>query len=253
MTWRPDRFDPTRKGMTRHAPTYLVALLALLSSLVATRPCGAGEVGLSFAGSGRAYFVPRAFFANVFDNWTNAPNWGTNLTVGVTGLTVFDPELVVELGSLALPEGNYRLKDSATWRTVRVNLDLVQVSVALRLRFDWTPWQGLHAGLAVGGGVARLFGQAESREVLPGCQEPVGECGAWDDVATHRLGFADQVLPVVVALGHVGYELWPGWQAVVEGGLQNLPFVGVALRYQLGVMNHAPTRPPRSVDARWQP
>jgi len=210
-----------------------VTRLLVLLALLAASPARGSDPGLSVAASGRAYFVPRAFFANVFENWTNAPSWGTNLTVGVTGLTVFDPELVVEIGSLALPEGNFRLKDSATWRTVRANLDLIQLSVAVRLRFDWAVWRGLHLGLAVGGGVASLFGDAETREVLPGCKEPVGECGAWDEVATHRLGFADQVLPVIIALGHVGYEVWPGWQAVVEGGLQNLPFVGVAVRYQV--------------------
>lgn len=203
----------------------------VLALLLASWPASAADLGLSFAASGRAYFIPQAFFANVFENWTNAPNWGTNLTFGLTGLTVFDPEVVVELGSLALPEGNFRLKDSATWRTVRANLDLLEVTVAARLRFDWVVWRDLHLGVAVGGGVATLFGKAETREVLPGCKEPVSACGAWDSVATHRLSFADKPLPVVIAVGHVAYEVFPGWQAVLEGGLQDLPFVGLAVRY----------------------
>lgn len=205
-------------------------LLALL--LLAASSARAEGLGLSVAASGRAYFIPQSFFSAVFDNWTNQPNWGTGLTLGLTGLTVFDPEVVIEVGSLALPEGNFRQKDTATWRTVRADLDLVSVTAVARLRFDWRVWRDLHLGLAVGGGVIRWFGTAETHEVLPGCTEPVSRCGAWESVGTHEVKALKAPQPVVVALAHAAWEVWPGWQAVLEGGLQDFPLVGLAVRYQ---------------------
>jgi hypothetical protein len=210
-----------------------VRRLLLTALLLSAATARAGDLGLSVAASGRAYFIPTAFFANVFDNWTNQPNWGTGLTLGLTGLTVFDPEVVVEVGSLVLPEGNFRQKDTATWRTVRADIDLVSVTAAARLRFDWVVWRRLHLGLAVGGGVIRWFGTAVTREVLPGCKEPVDQCGAWDTVGTHDVRALKAPQPVIIAAGHVAWEVWPGWQAVLEGGLQDFPFVGLSVRYNL--------------------
>jgi len=209
-----------------------LALAALALGLLAS-PTGAaaGDLGLSVAGTGRAYFIPDAFFTNVFDTYTNAPNAGGGLVLGLTGLTLFDPEIVVEAQTLRLPAGNFRLSGSAPWRTVRARIDLLQIQVAARLRFDWRVWRDLHIGVAVGGGVTTLLGEATTREVLPGCTEPVSACGAWQEVASHDLGMADSVLPLVIAVGHVGYEVLPGLQVLVEGGMQNLPFVGLSLRY----------------------
>ena len=204
-----------------------IVLLVLLTAAGAR----ARDVGLSVATSGRAYFIPRAFFSAVFDNWTNQPNWGTGITLGLTGLTVFEPELLVELGSLKLPEGNFRQKDTAAWRTVRANIDLLSFTAAARLRFDWKVWRELHLGLAVGGGIITWFGTATTREVLPGCKPPVGRCGAWSTVGTHDIAALMAPQPVVIAAGHVAYTVWPGLQAVLEGGLQDFPFVGLALRY----------------------
>ena len=180
--------------------------------------------------AGRVYQIPEFFFTNVFSDYRNQVNPGAAFSVGLGGWSFVEPELLVAYSRLALPDGNFRLKGSAPYRTVFLRFDLHQLAVAARARFDWTVWRGLHLGLSAGAGVVFAWGETVTREVLPGCTEPVSDCGHWDSVADHDPGFADQALALIIAQAHVGYELFDGWILGLEGGIENLPFMGLFVR-----------------------
>lgn len=209
--------------------TLLQSLLLLLLVVGAPAPARAAPK-MSMSVAGRVYRVPEIFFTNVFSDYRNQVNPGAALSVGLGGWSFVEPELLIAYSRLALPDGNVRLKGSAPYRTVFLRFDLHQVALAARARFDWRVWRGLHLGLSAGAGVVFAWGETVTREVLPGCVEPVSGCGHWAEVADHDLGFADQALALIIAQAHVGHELVDGWILGLEGGVENLPFIGLFVR-----------------------
>jgi hypothetical protein len=206
-----------------------LALVCLLAS--APRPAAALEWERAVAVEARVYRIPSFVFSRWFDAYTNGWNAGGALSVGLLRLTRhLSLDLLLELSTLALPGGNWHLKEVDPHRTLYTRVDLRQYLGALRLRWDQPIWGPLYGALGLGAGVSWLGGSAYTQETLPGCTDPVSQCGHWDQVGVRGLGLNDQLILVVVAHLEAGVEAWRGGRVALQGGLVNLPFFGLAVR-----------------------
>ncbi len=205
-------------------------------------------LGLSLTVSGRSVIIPEALLSGVYSDYKWQLNGGGALNIGLTGLPFVEPQLQVALDSLGLPAGNFKELGAPAYETFFLDVDLQVLSLMARARFDWAPWRDLHLGATLGGGMWAFFGEVKGNESLPGCSEPVADCGHWDRVGSHDLvivtggqeirlsEISGAVVPALSLEVHIGYEFMDGWLAGADGGLVNLlPFAGAWLRYEFGL------------------
>jgi hypothetical protein len=239
----------------------VLGLVALLLTLLGPRSLGAAEtkeaaqpnmvdkagLGLSITTSGQAIFIPEALLSNVYSDYKWQANAGGFLSLGLTGLPIVEPQIHLGFNGLGLPAGTFRELGAPAYESFFLDVDLQVFTLMARARFDWNPWRNLHLGTTAGAGMWVFLGSVKGNESLPGCSEPVSDCGHWDRVGSHDLiivtggqeirlsEISGAVVPAVSLDVHIGYEFVKGWLAGAEGGVVNLlPFAGAWLRYEFG-------------------
>lgn len=224
----------------------LVALLVALAEprIARSQDAEAPGLGLSVTTSGRVIIIPETLLSSVYSDYKWQANGAGALSVGLTGLPIVEPQIHVAFGSLALPAGTFKELGAPAYESFFLDVDLQVLTLMARARFDWAVWRDLHLGATAGAGMWVFFGAVQGNETLPGCTEPVSDCGHWDKVGSHDLiivtggqeirlsEMSGAMVPAVSLEIHLGYEVFDGWQVGAEGGVVNLlPFGGAWLRY----------------------